>query len=103
MDTRRSHITILKEVTPECSLEGLMLKLKPQCSGHLMPRADSWKKTLMLGKMEGRRIRGRRKMGWLDSITDSMDVTVSKLRAIVEDGGSLAGCSPGGHKEWDPT
>ena len=103
LDTRRSHIAILKELTPECSLEGLMLKLKPQSSGHLMPRADSWEKTLMLGKMEGRRIRGRRKMGWLDSITDSMDMTVSKLWETVEDRGAWQAAVQRVRKEWDPT
>ena len=70
---RRSNQSIVKEISPECSLEGLMLELKLQYFGHLMQRADSFEKTLMLGKVEGRRKRGQQRMGWLDGITDSMD------------------------------
>ena len=95
---RRANQSILKEISLEYSLEGLMLKLKLQYLGHLMRRTDSLEKTLMLGKIEGRRGRGRQRMRWLDGITDSMDTP-----GVVDRQGSLVCCSPWGRKESDMT
>ena len=99
---RRSSQSILKEISPEYSLEGLMLMLKLQYFGYLMQRADSLEKTLMRGKIEGGRRRGQQRMRWLDGITDPMDMSLS-APGVGDGQGGLVCCSPWGHKESDMT
>ena len=97
---RRSNQSILKEISPGCSLEGLMLRLKLQYLGHLMRRTDSFEKTLKLRKIKGRRIRGRRRMRWLDGITDLMDMGLGGLRELVKDREAWHAEVHGATKSW---
>ena len=97
---RRSNQSVLKEISPGCSLEGLMLKLKLQCFGHPMQRADSLEKTLMLGKIEGRRRRGRQRMRWLDGITDSVHMGLGVLQELVIDREAWRAVVHGVTKSW---